>query len=112
MEKDRFQEMLDELDLDKEFEEDFEAKAAKYDIYLYNYDADQNIFGEITLMASFPDPEHAISKAEEFVADLDKLKKYADPNAHFVSVEVETTVGTEDSVENVGTLFAEAVEIR
>ena len=112
MKKDLFQETVDELDLDKEFEEDFEAKPAKYNIYLYNYDANKNIFGEIKLMASFLDPERAICKAEEYIADSDNLKKYADPNAHFVTVEVETIAETEDFAWNVGTLFAEGIKIK
>ncbi len=115
MEKDRFQEMLDELDLDKEFEEDFEVKEAKYDVYLYNYDYDVDhlsILDETKLVASFSDPEQALSKAEELTTDVDVLKKLAASNAHFVSVEVETTVETEGSLENVGTLFAEVIKIK
>ena len=108
--KDEFDELVEELDLDEV--EDFDAKPAKYDVYLYNYDADQNILDETTLVASFSDPELAIKRAKELVDDNDALARLAASDAHFVSVEVETTVEREDCVENVGTLFAEGIQIK
>lgn len=109
--KDEFDELLEELNLEN-FGENFEAKPAKYDVYLYNYDANQNIMDETTLVASFADPELAIKHAKELLDDNDALVRLAASDAHFVSIEVETTVEREDSVENVGTLFAEGVKIK
>lgn len=110
MEKDKFQEMVDEMNLDEV--EDFEAEPAHYDIYIYNYDADQNILDESTLFMSYSDPNRAINKAKELVADTETLNRLAAKDAHFVSIEVETTVEREDVVENIGTLFVEAVNLK
>ena len=113
--KDKFDEMVAGINFDddefEEFEEDFDAKNAHYDIYIYNYDADQNIMDENTLFMSFAEPEGAINKAKELVADLETLRRLAAKDAAFVSIEVETTVECEDAVENVGTLFVEVVEL-
>ena len=108
--KDKSDELVEELHLDEV--EDFDAKPAKYDVYLYNYDADQNILDETTLVASFSDPELAIKRAKELLEDSDALARLAASDAHFVSVEVETTVEREDCVENIGTLFTGGVQIK
>lgn len=107
--EDRFDELVKELNLDEV--EDFEAKPAHYDVYIYNYDDGNNIMDESTLFVSYSDPDRAINKAKELVADLSTLYRLAATDAAYVSVEVETTVEREDVVENVGTLFAETVEI-
>lgn len=109
-EKDLFEEMVDELDLNEV--DEFEAKPAKYDVYLYNYDADQNILDESTLVSRFTDPDLAIRRAKELADDAETLKRLAAKDAVFVSVEVETTVECEDAVENAGTLFVNAAKIR
>ena len=108
--KDEFDEMVEELHLDEV--EDFDIREAKYDVYLYNYDADQNIMDESTLVVRFSDPELAIKRAKELLEDNDALVRLAASDAHFVSVEVETTVEREDCVENIGTLFADGIKIR
>lgn len=109
-EKDLFEEMVDELDLNEV--DEFEAKPANYDVYLYNYDADQNILDESTLVSRFTDPDLAIKRAKELVEDNDALARLAVKDAVYVSVEVETTVEREDCVENAGTLFAEGIKIK
>ena len=108
--KDEFDELVEELNLDEV--EDFEAKPAKYEVYLYNYDADRNILDESTLVASYADPELAIQKARELALDQDALRRLAAEDAAYVSVEVETTVEREGAAENAGTLFADGVKIR
>ena len=107
---DKFDELVEELDLDGV--EDFDAKPASYDVYLYNYDANQSILDENTLVARFADPELAIKKAQELASDLDTLERLAAKEAVFVSVEVETTVEREDTVENIGTLFTDGIKIK
>ena len=108
--KDKFDELVEELALDEV--EDFDIKTAKYEIYLYNYDAEQNILDESTLVGSYADPELAIKKAQEFASDTDALERLAAKDAIYVSVEVETTVEREDTVENIGTLFTDGIKIR
>lgn len=108
--RDEFDEMVEEMNLNDV--EDFDIKSAKYEIYLYNYDAEQNILDETTLVASFADPDLAIKKAQELASDLDALERLAAKDAVFVSVEVETTVEREDTVENIGTLFTDGIKIR
>jgi hypothetical protein len=110
MAKDKFDELVEELDLNEV--EDFDVKPAKYDVYLYNYDVDQNILDESTLVASYADPDLAIKRAKELIDDTETLERLAAKNAVFVSIEVETTVEREDTVENVGTLFADGVKIK
>lgn len=109
--KDEFDELLEELNLEN-FGEDFEVKPAKYDVYLYNYDANQNIMDETALVASCADPDLAIKRAKELSEDMEALKRLAASDAHFVSVEVETTVERDDCVENAGTLFATSIQLK
>jgi hypothetical protein len=108
--KDEFDELVEELNLDEV--EDFEAKPAKYEVYLYNYDADQNILDESALAASYADPDSAIKRAKELIDDAEALGRLAAKEAVYVSVEVETIVEREGAAENVGTLFADGVKIR
>ena len=52
------------------------------------------------------------AKYDVYSYNNDALVRLAASDAHFVSIEVETTVEREDSVENVGTLFAEGIQIK
>lgn len=108
--KDEFDELVEELNLDEV--EDFDIKLARYEIYLYNYDADKNILDESTLVGSYADPELAIKKAKELASDQDALGRLAAEDAAYVSVEVETTVEREGAAENAGTLFADAIKLK
>jgi len=101
----------DEKELDEEFG-DFDLPPAKYQIWLFHYDEDDNILDEENLLFTFSDPDPAMVKAKELVNDIETLKRYATPKTAYFGIEVETVVEFEDHSENVGTLFAEYVVLK
>ncbi len=99
----------DEKELDEEFG-DFEIFPAKYEVWLFNYDEDDNILDEDTLLFSFSDPDPAVAKAKELVDHPEELARYATSKTAYFGIEVETTVEYDDGYsENVGTLFQQFI---
>ena len=94
------------------FEEDFEAKPAKYQVWLFHYDEDDNILEEENLLYTFADPDPAVAKAKDLVTDQKTLARYATAKTAYFGIEVETVVEFEDHTENVGTLFQEMVILK
>ena len=103
-----------ELDTNKfeEFEEDFDARPAKYQVWLFHYDEDDNILDDEDLLFTFADPDPAVEKAKQLTLDQETLARYATPKTAYFGIEVETVVEFEDHTENVGTLFQEMVILR
>ena len=93
----------------EEFEEDFDIRPAKYEVWLFHYDEDDNILDEENLLYSFNDPDPAVKKAKELMLDHEALERYATPKTAYFGIEVETVVEYEDHSENVGTLFHDFV---
>jgi len=108
--EDKFQEMVDELDLDEI--EDFETKDATYQVWAYGYDKDMYVTDHKFLINESKDPNRAINQATKFIEE-ERWKTLSIPeDVYFLSIEVETTVDFEDHLENVGTIFQKGFRIK
>lgn len=96
----------------EEFEEDFEAKDAKYQIWLLGYDKDGKITDFEFLVNESKDPERMIAQAKQYIEEKKYLNKNFPQDIVTLEVLVETVVDIDDYEENVGTLFDEYVEIK
>lgn len=88
--------------------EDFEAKPAEYQVWVFKYDDLDNIKDD-TFVQSFSTPEAAIAHAQDMVDNPSSLSKYFTDDVAYIQVEVETVVDVEDHTENIGSLFNEFV---
>ena len=103
------------INMEKEFEafeEDFEAKDAKYQIWLLGYDKNKEITDFEFLVNESKDPERMIAQAKQYIEEKKYLNKNFPHNVAQLEVLVETVVDIEGYEENVGTLFDEYVEIK
>jgi len=113
METNRFENDEKELEAEFEpFEDEVELKGAKYQVWLFHYDEDDNILDEENLLFTFADPDPAVAKAKELVQDQKTLARYATPKTAYFGIEVETVVDLDGFEENVATLFQEMVILR
>ena len=105
--KDGFDELLEELDLD-----DFEAKAATYQVWVLGYDENENITDFEVLINESKDAESMVEYAERYVEE-ECYGTMTFPNeVKYIEVLVETVVDLEDYDENVGTLFSKIIKIK
>ncbi len=105
-----------ELDKEKfeEFEEDFDAEGARYQVWLFTYDAEQNLIDSYFLK-EFDDPDPAVAHAKDLLVKfnaaenpmdvIDDLELEIGSNSKYASLEVETVVDVENMETNVATLF-------
>ena len=109
--EDKFDELVAELDLDSV--EDFDAKPAKYQVWVLGYDADQNITDYEQLLGEFTDPELAVKYANKVTGDINSSEQTGLPTeVVYLEVLVETVVDVEDIETNVGNLFDETIKIK
>ena len=109
--EDKFQEMVDELDLNEV--EDLEAKPAIYQVWMLGYDENEAITDFEVLVNESHDAEYAVAYAKKFI-DEERYKTsmpFPDEVA-YVEILVETVVDFEDHTENVGTLFTGTVSVK
>ena len=109
--QDEFDEMLEELGLES-FEDDFDAKPAKYQVWALGYNKDESITDYDALVKEFDKAEDAVEYAKNFVDE--KCYETLAPlpaDVTYLEILVETVVDLEDHTENVGTLFSAAVKI-
>ena len=112
MEKEFETELVEDTDFE-EFEEDFDAKPAQYEVWLLGYDADQNITDHSCLLNQYSDPDPAVKFAQEVSLDVDKyIPDEMQKAVTYVEVIVETVVKVDDIDTNVGTLFSEILKIK
>ena len=105
--KDGFDELLEELDLD-----DFEAKAATYQVWVLGYDENENITDFEVMVNESKDAESMVEYAERYVEE-ERYGTMAFPDeVKYIEVLVETVVDLEDYDENVGTLFSKIIKIK
>ena len=105
--KDGFDELLEELDLD-----DFEAKAATYQVWVLGYDENENITDFEVMINESKDAESMVEYAERYVEE-ECYGTMTFPNeVKYIEVLVETVVDLEDYDENVGTLFSKIIKIK
>lgn len=93
------------------FEEDFEEQTPNYAIWVFSYDANDNILGDHFVADFGDDPHKAVEYADALTAKPEELRKYAHKNAAYVQVEVETVVEVEDATENAGSIYNEFVKL-
>ena len=109
--KDKFDELVEELDLDEV--DDFEAKPAMYQVWMLGYDEREAITDFEVMVNESHDAEYAVEYAKKFVDE----ERYNDSKPFpaevaYLEILVETVVDFEDHTENVGTLFTASVKIK
>ena len=105
--KDKFNELLEELNLD-----DFDAKDATYQVWVLGYDENENITDFEVMVNESKDAESMVEYATNYVEE-ERYGTMAFPDeVKYIEVLVETVVDLEDYDENVGTLFSKIVKIK
>ena len=105
--KDKFDELLEELNLD-----DFDAKDATYQVWVLGYDENENITDFEVMVSESKDAESMVEYANNYVEE-ERYGTMAFPDeVKYIEVLVETVVDLEDYDENVGTLFSKIVKIK
>ena len=105
--KDKFDELLEELNLD-----DFDAKDATYQVWVLGYDENENITDFEVMVSESKDAESMVEYATNYVEE-ERYGTMAFPDeVKYIEVLVETVVDLEDYSENVGTLFSKIVKIK
>ena len=105
--KDGFDELLEELDLD-----DFEAKAATYQVWVLGYDENENITDFEVMVSESKDAESMVEYATNYVEEERYGTMTFPDKVKYIEVLVETVVDLEDYDENVGTLFSKIIKIK
>ena len=105
--KDKFDELLEELNLD-----DFDAKDATYQVWVLGYDENENITDFEVKINESKDAESMVECATNYVEE-ERYGTMAFPDeVKYIEVLVETVVDLEDYDENVGTLFSKIIKIK
>ena len=105
--KDSFDELLEELKLD-----DFDAKAATYQVWVLGYDENENITDFEVMIDESKDAESMVEYAERYVEEERYGTMSFPDEVKYIEVLVETIVDLEGYNENVGTLFSKIVKVK
>ena len=105
--KDEFDELLEELKLD-----DFDAKAATYQVWVLGYDENENITDFEVMVSESKDAESMVEYATNYVEEERYGTMTFPDEVKYIEVLVETVVDLEDYDENVGTLFSKIIKIK
>ena len=105
--KDESDELLEELNLD-----DFEAKAATYQVWVLGYDENENITDFEVLVNESKDAESMVEYAKRYVEEERYGTMVFPDEVKYIEVLVETIVNLEGYDENVGTLFSKIIKIK
>jgi len=110
-EKDLFEEMVDELDLNEI--DDFEIKPATYQVWMLGYTEAEAITDFEVLVNESKDAERMVEYAKKFVDE----KRYESsmpfpPEVAYIEVLVETVVDLGNYESNEGTLFTATVKVK
>ena len=105
--KDKFDELLEELNLD-----DFDAKDATYQVWVLGYDENENITDFEVMVNESKDAESMVEYAERYVEEERYGTMTFPDEVKYIEVLVETVVDLEDYNENVGTLFSKIIKIK
>ena len=108
---DRFDEVLEELNLEN-FDEDFEAKEAEYQVWVIGYDENEHITDFEVLVDESKDAESMVEYATNYVEEERYGTMTFPDEVKYIEVLVETIVDLEDYTENVGTLFSKIIKIK
>ena len=105
--KDKFDELLEELNLD-----DFDAKDATYQVWVLGYDENEHITDFEVMVNESKNAESMVEYAERYVEE-ERYGTIAFPDeVKYIEVLVETIVDLEGYNENVGTLFSKIIKIK
>ena len=105
--KDKFNELLEDLNLD-----DFDAKDAAYQVWVLGYDENENITDFEVMVNESKNAESMVEYATNYVEE-ERYGTMAFPDeVKYIEVLVETIVDLEDYDENVGTLFSKIIKIK
>ena len=105
--KDKFDELLEELNLD-----DFDAKDATYQVWVLGYDENENITDFEVMVNESKDAESMVEYATNYIEEERYGTMTFPDEVKYIEVLVETVVDLEDYNENVGTLFSKIVKIK
>ena len=105
--KDKFDELLEELNLD-----DFDAKDASYQVWVLGYDENENITDFEVMVSESKDAESMVECATNYVEEECYGTMEFPDEVKYIEVLVETVVDLEDYDENVGTLFSKIIKIK
>ena len=105
--KDKFDELLEELNLD-----DFDAKDATYQVWVLGYDENENITDFEVMVNESKDAESMVEYATNYVEEERYGTMTFPDKVKYIEVLVETVVDLEDYDENVGTLFSKIIKIK
>lgn len=105
--KDKFDELLEELNLD-----DFDAKDATYQVWVLGYDENENITDFEVMIDESKDAESMVEYATKYVEEERYGTMTFPDEVKYIEVLVETVVDLEDYTENVGTLFSKIIKIK
>ena len=105
--KDKFDELLEELNLD-----DFDAKDATYQVWVLGYDENEHITDFEVMVDESKDAESMVEYAERYVEEERYGTMTFPDEVKYIEVLVETVVDLEDYNENVGTLFSKIIKIK
>lgn len=105
--KDKFDELLEELNLD-----DFDAKDATYQVWVLGYDENEHITDFEVMVNESKDAESMVEYATNYVEEERYGTMTFPDEVKYIEVLVETVVDLEDYDENVGTLFSKIIKIK
>ena len=105
--KDKFDELLEELNLD-----DFDAKDATYQVWVLGYDENENITDFEVMVNESKNAESMVEYATNYVEEERYGTMTFPDEVKYIEVLVETVVDLEDYNENVGTLFSKIIKIK
>ena len=105
--KDKFDELLEELNLD-----DFEAKDATYQVWVLGYDENEHITDFEVMVNKSKDAESMVEYATNYVEEERYGTMSFPDEVKYIEVLVETIVDLEGYDENVGTLFSKIVKVK
>ena len=105
--KDKFDELLEELNLD-----DFDAKDATYQVWVLGYDENEHITNFEVMVNKSKDAESMVEYATNYVEEERYGTMTFPDEVKYIEVLVETVVDLEDYNENVGTLFSKIIKIK
>lgn len=105
--KDKFDELLEELNLD-----DFDAKDATYQVWVLGYDENEHITDFEVMVNESKDAESMVEYATNYVEEERYGTMTFPDDVKYIEVLVETVVDLEDYDENVGTLFSKIIKIK
>ena len=105
--KDKFNELLEELNLD-----DFDVKGATYQVWVLGYDENENITDFEVMVNESKDAESMVEYATNYVEEERYGTMTFPDEVKYIEVLVETVVDLEDYDENVGTLFSKIIKIK